>query len=69
MKAKNCSTCLWWWDLYDTGERKCYKRESKFFHEPTDAENTCADHERINRKDLHLGFYRKCKKEACSGES
>ena len=30
-----CHTCLWWWDLYDTGEWICYNRDSKLFHEKT----------------------------------
>ena len=39
----SCKTCLWWWDLYNTGERKCYRRESKFYHE--DVKTGCDKHE------------------------
>jgi hypothetical protein len=35
MKHKTCKKCMWWWDLYDTGERKCYRRESPYFHQIT----------------------------------
>lgn len=34
---------MWWWDLYETGERKCYNRESALFHEATCS--GCKDHE------------------------
>lgn len=71
MKGGKCSTCLWWWDLYDTGERKCYKRESRLFHEATGAETKCEHHETITiaRRDLRLGTYKNRKKEACCGET
>lgn len=43
MRYKACKSCLWWWDLYDTGERMCYRKKSKFFHQQT--VNGCAEHE------------------------
>lgn len=43
MKHGPCKTCLWWWDLYDTGERRCYRRASPFFHELT--VDGCTRHE------------------------
>lgn len=43
MKHGPCATCLWWWDLYDTGERRCYRKISPFFHELT--VDGCAKHE------------------------
>ena len=71
MRGGTCSTCMWWWDLNDTGVYKCYKRESRLFHETTDAERKCADHESLERarKDLRLGTYRKSKKEVRPGEA
>lgn len=43
MKQGPCKTCLWWWDLHDTGEKRCYRKESPFFHEIT--VKGCAMHE------------------------
>lgn len=42
-KRETCNTCLWWWDLYDTGERKCYNRDSSLFHQKT--KDGCKTHE------------------------
>lgn len=43
MKHGPCATCLWWWDLYDTGERRCYRNVSKFYHQLT--VDGCTKHE------------------------
>ena len=61
MKRKICSTCLWWWDLYDTGTRKCYRDSSQFYHECIAADSGCEKHESLmrNRKELKLGEYKK----------
>lgn len=71
MKDGTCSTCMWWWDLYDTDERQCYNRESPLFHQQTSAETKCACYVTLARarKELKLGTYQKHKKEACSGEA
>lgn len=58
MKGGTCKTCLWWLDLYDTDERKCYKRESRYFHERTAADHRCDVHETLARKDIRLGTYK-----------
>lgn len=56
MRLKICKTCLWWWDLYGTGERKCYRKESPFFHKIPKI--GCDKHEeQINaRMNLNIGM-------------
>lgn len=56
MKCKTCSSCLWWWDLYDNGERRCYNRLSRFFHEITS--DGCQKHEGSLQKlaETHRGL-------------
>lgn len=63
MRRKPCKTCMWWWDLYDTGERICYRKESPFFHKET--EKGCERHESLKyeRRALALGYYKGNKKE------
>lgn len=43
MKCRPCYTCLWWWDLYDTGERRCHRNISPFYHKITF--DGCTKHE------------------------
>ncbi len=64
MRHKACKTCLWWWDLYDTGEWKCYFRDSPFFHK--ECSNGCKNHEDVIHIRMGLRFdpnQRKRKKE------
>lgn len=53
-----CHTCMWWWDLYDTGEHKCYMIDSKHYHECT--KNGCRHHENLLRvrNAIALGTYK-----------
>lgn len=45
--------------MYDTGERKCYRLESPYFHKAT--RNGCKKHEDSfqERRELKLGSYEK----------
>jgi len=43
MRHKACKTCLWWWDLHDTGEKSCHRRTSPFYQKPT--VDGCTKHE------------------------
>ena len=54
-----CSECMWWWDLYDTDERICYYRDSKFFHKQTAPDNKCKDGCRLlsPSSEVNLGRY------------
>ena len=49
--------------MYETGERKCYFRESPFFHKETN--KGCENHEDLARTRMttNLGFYKERKKE------
>lgn len=55
MKHKTCKTCLWWWDLYDTGERKCYHRKSPLFHQLTKGGCTKFEEQLNKRMNLNIG--------------
>lgn len=58
-RHRKCSECMWWWDLWDTEERICYNKDSKFFHKPTAPDNKCKDGCRLyyKSKDFDLGQY------------
>lgn len=65
-RGTKCRYCMWWWDLHDTGERKCYNRMSKFFHKQTAPDHKCKDGCKLfygNQKS-ELGYYGQKEKNA-----
>lgn len=63
MKLRICLNCLWWWDLYATGEWKCYQIRSPYYHEATEKSCTCKRHEDLlrNRMNMKIGYYKEDK--------
>jgi len=47
MKYKTCKSCMWWWDLNGTGERRCYRNISPLYNQKT--KNGCAKHEDFSK--------------------
>ena len=64
-RCTKCVKCMWWWDLYDTDEWKCYNRDSRFFHKVTGPETKCEHGCSLDRdrKELRLGHYENRKDE------
>lgn len=56
MSRKNCKNCLWWWDLYNKGEWKCYRKESPFFHKSTQKECSKYEYPVSNRMNMNIGM-------------
>jgi hypothetical protein len=63
MKLRICLNCLWRWDLYDTGEWKCYQIRSPYYHQTTEKHCTCKRHEDLvrNRMTMKIGYYKEDK--------
>lgn len=59
-RSKRCSTCLWWWDLYDTDEWICYNEKSPFLH--MQCRVGCPKHEDVIHKRMGMKMPRRGKK-------